>query len=352
MFARCLRAGAWLVASLAVLAGLAYLYYRSLEIDQIPKANPQATVQDLDWLQRGLARGERRGKILAVVSSTARMAQGAKKAGYELTELSRAYYVFMANGYEVDIASPAGGTPPARIDADDMGEADHAFMNDKVAQARLARSLRLADVDAHAYAAVYFVGGKGAMFDFPGNPDIARIVRTVAAKGVIGAVCHGPAALAGLTLADGSSLLAGRRVAAFSNAEELFLRKDARAVLPFMLEERLRLAGARVESGPMFLERAVTDGPLVTGQNPWSTWAVAERMIAALGHRPVPRPATAEENSVRLLATYRREGLAAASAEQAATPRFDKMLLLMHALIAGMQWRVLDAFELQRLARS
>ena len=344
-----LRAGAWLLATLALLAGLAYLYYRSLGIDQIPKASPHTTTADLAWLQHGVT--ERRGRILAVVSSTATTPNGGKKAGYELSELARAYYVFVANGYQVDIASPAGGTPPARIDLDDMADADYAFLNDKPAQARLAHSLRLADVDANAYAAVYFVGGKGAMFDFPGNPDIARIVRHVAQQGVIGAVCHGPAALIDLPLADGKTLLAGKRVAAFTNAEELFLREDARQLLPFLLEERLQQAGARIDAGPMFLDRTVTDGRLVTGQNPWSTWSVAEQMVAALGHRPVPRDVTPEERSVRLLATYQRDGFAAARAEQARTPGFDKMLLLMHALIAGMQWRALDAFQLQRLAQ-
>ncbi len=335
------RAGAWLALTLLLLAASGWWAVHTLEIDKIPRADPKTTPAGLAFLNNAVR--EQRGRILAVVTSTAHMAGGQKKAGYELTELARAYYVFQANGYQVDIASPAGGNPPIVIDDEDMGQADYAFLNDAAAQAKATATMRLADVDPVRYAAVYFVGGKGAMFDFPGNKDIARIA---AAVDVVGAVCHGPAALIGLPM------LKGRHVAGFTNEEELFLNEDARTMLPFMLEERLKLEGARYSKGTMYLNHTVSDARLVTGQNPWSTWSVAEGMIAALGHKPVARAATPEEHSVRLLATYHRHGLDAARAEQATLPHFDKMLLLMHAVVAGMEWRLHDAFQLQRLARA
>lgn len=343
-----LRVGAWLGATLVLLAAGAYLYYRSLGVDQLPKANPQATVADLAFLHN--ATTQKRGRILAVVSSTGRGGPGMKRAGYELTELARAYYVFQANGYEVDIASPKGGKPPERIDLDDMGDADYAFLNDAGAQRKVADSTALARVDASRYAAVYFVGGKGAMHDLPDHPDVARIVNDIAARGVVGAVCHGPAALLGVKRADGKALLAGRRMTGFTNEEELFLMKDARTRFGFLLEERAVAEGARFVAGPKYIDNTIVDGRLVTGQNAWSTWSVAEAMVAALGHRPVARERTAEEISVRLLATYYRDGLGAARAEQAALPRFDKMLVLMHSVVAAMQWRAADAVNLQRLA--
>lgn len=350
MLHKILRAAAWLGATLAVLAALGTTYYLSLGIDKIPRANVHATVADLDFMRHRVP--EQRGKILAVVSSTARMDGGKRKAGYELSELARAYYIFQANGFEVDIASPAGGTPPVRIDLDDMGDTDYAFLNDKQAQARVAASLRLAQVDPARYVGVFFVGGKGAMFDFAGNPDIARIVGEIAARGVVGAVCHGPAALLGIKTPDGKPLLAGRRMTGFSNAEEFFMRADARAVYPFLLEDQAAREGARFTSAPLFLQNTVIDARLVTGQNPWSTWSTAEGMVGVLGYTPVPRAPSAEEISERILAAYYRDGLPGARAELAARPRFDKMLLLMHALVAGMQWRLGDAFQLQRLANT
>ncbi len=342
------RAGACLAVLLVLLAAGAYLYYRSLDLAHLPRANPQATVADLAYLNNAVT--PTRGRILAVVSSTERGGPAMKRAGYELTELARAYYVFQANGYEVDIASPQGGKPPERIDLDDMGDTDYAFLNDPAAQRKVANSITLASVDARRYAAVFFVGGKGAMHDFPDNPHLARIVRTVAEKGVLGAVCHGPAALLGVKLADGRALLAGRRMTAFTNEEELFLMKDARTRFGFLLEERALAEGARFVAGPKYIVNTVVDARLVTGQNAWSTWSVAEAMISALGHRPVARERTAEERSLQLLATYYRDGFGAARAEQAVLPHFDKMLVLMHSVVAAMQWRAADAVNLQRLA--
>lgn len=331
---------------LLVLGGWAYV--ESLDLEAEPRGNAAATAADLDFVQTGVR--EPRGRVLAVLTSTARFDQDRRKAGYELTELSRAYWVFVANGYEVDLASPAGGEPPQVLD-DGLVDADYAFLNDPVAKAKLAATIPLADVDASRYDAVYFVGGKGTMFDFPGNPHIARILRDIEPRGVIGAVCHGPAALLDVVLADGRHLLQGRRVTGFSNREELFLIEQAREAFPFLLQEALARQSAGFVEGPMYLDNTVVDGRLVTGQNPWSTWSVAEAMVRALGHEPVPREATNEEISVRLLLAYHARGLEPALALKRTQPPAGKHLLLMHALVAAMQWRLGEAWDLQRLAR-
>ena len=320
-------------------------FVRSLALHTQPLADPATTPAQLPMLQA--ARPAVRGRVLAVVTSTARV--GEVSAGLELTELSRAYYTFIANGYDVDIASPEGGRPPVRID-DELIDVDHAFLNDPDAQARLDASLPLAQVDPARYAAVYFVGGKGAMFDFPGNPDVQRLVAAVYdAGGVIGAVCHGPAALLDVTLRNGAPLLAGKRVTGFTNAEELFLIPEAREVFPFLLEDALADA-ARFEQGPMYLDYTIVDGRLVTGQNPWSTWSVAEGMVRALGHPPVAREPTREERGVAVLAAFHRDGLDAATVLRDRLGGTDKRLMLMHAVIAVMEGRPGDAYRLQQLA--
>ena len=282
-----LRATGWLAATLAVLAVLGWGYYRSLDLESIPRASPHATPENQPYLKHAVA--EKRGRILAVVSSAERGGALNKKAGYELTELSRAYYAFTVNGYEVDIASPQGGKPPARIDTDDMQDIDYAFLNDAGAQAKVSQSVPLSQVDAARYDAVYFVGGKGAMFDLPGNRDVARIVLAVAQRGVVGAVCHGPAALLGVITADGKPFVAGKRMTGFTNDEELFLDDKARARYPFLLQDRALDRGARFVAVSNYLDNTVVDGRLVTGQNAWSTWSTVEAMVKALGHEPVPR---------------------------------------------------------------
>ncbi len=342
-----MRALLSLGAALALLAALAGGFWYDLDLDGEPTPNLQAGPADLGFVS---ATVPQRGRILAVVTSTASLHNG-RRSGFELTELARAWWVFRHNGYAVDIASPLGGPPPMMRD-DDLIEADYAFLNDADAQASLQASLRLSKVDPARYDAVYFVGGKGTMLDFPGNPDIARIVRDIAPRGVIGAVCHGPAALLGIELENGQTLLQGRQVNGFSNAEELFLAEDAVARLGFLLEDALRAEAGTYVEGPMYLAHSVVDARLITGQNPWSTWAVAESMIRALGHEPLARVPTAEENSVALLQLMHRDGIEAALRAKREGPRSDKHLLLLHALIAAMQWQLGDAYALQRLARA
>lgn len=341
--------GAGILAGLGLSASAAmYGYVRSLDLDSLPVADPTTTVADIPFIREGIT--ESRGKILAVVSSTEMIGRTDKRAGYELTELSRAYYVFVANGYEVDVASPRGGEAPMVLD-DELIEADYAFLNDPIAQRKVRNTLRIDTIDASQYRAAYFVGGKGAMFDFADDEHIQRIVREIYQTGVIGALCHGPAALLNVKLSNGEFLLANRNVTGFTNAEELFLMDNARELLPYLLQDQASSVGANFVEGPMYLDNTVTDGRLVTGQNPWSTWSVAEAMVRALGHTPIARETTAEEYSVGLLALYRSRGLSAAIDEKARVPQFDKRLILMHALVAAMRGRFGEAYALQKLAR-
>jgi putative intracellular protease/amidase len=297
-----------------------------------------------------------RGKILAIVTSTGKMGESGKRTGYEFTELSRAYYVFTANGFTVDIASPDGGRPPVVIDDDDMGEFDYAFLNDPVARSKVINSTAVTSVNPAEYAAVYFVGGKGAMWDFPDNEAIQNLVREFHSKGkVIGAICHGPAALVNVKLDSGEYFLASKQVSGFSNDEELFLIPEARTIFPFLLEDRLRARGAAVQTGPSYLEQVSRDGALLTGQNPWSVWALTESMIVQLGYQPVPRKKTADEYSVQILGTYEQHGYRSARAQleflagRADTP-INYRLIAMHSLVAAMKMEPVKAMELVMIA--
>ena len=299
----------------------------------------------------------RRGRVLAVVTSADRFAGTDEPTGYELTELSRAYYVFAANGFEVDVASPQGGEPPAVLDDDDMGPFDYAFLNDPEAQAKVSNSLPTRDVDAADYEAIYFIGGKGAMFDFPDDPAVQVLAREAFESGkVVAAVCHGPAALVNVTLSDGRPLLAGRAVSGFTNEEELFLIPDAAEVFPFLLEDALAERGAEVSTGPTYLEHVVHDGTLITGQNPWSVWAMAERVVEELGYTPVPREVTPEETAVAVLLRYETEGGAAAKSYLESLPAegevsIDRHLVATHAFVAARQGRWGKAADLVGLLR-
>lgn len=313
-------------------------------------ANPQATRADLGWLPTAPA--PTRGRILAVLTSAERTLGGQGRAGFELTELSRAWWVFEAAGFEVELASPEGGEPPKVVDTDDAVDADYAFLNESRTREAIEHTLRLDAVDPARYDAVYVVGGKGAMLDLYGNAALQRILAEVYTRGgVISAVCHGPAALLGVEIAPGKTLLQGRSVTGFSNAEELFLMEDPVQRLGFLLQDALADEGEFSEA-PMYLEHVVVDGRVVTGQNPWSTWALAEATVRALGAEPVARPRSSEEHAVDLLHRLHAEGYDAARAAKPGLGPVDNRLLLMHGLIASMRGEYKRMLDLMRLARA
>lgn len=303
----------------------------------------------LDYLNSELP--EYRGKILAVVTSVGE-ANDDFEAGFEFTELARAYWVFTANGFEVDIASPLGGNPPAVMDNDDMDIYDYAFLNDPDAQQKLSNSIVLTDIEPNDYQAVYFVGGKGTMFDFPDNPDIQRITKTLyESERVVSAVCHGPAALLNVRLDDGSYLLAGKDVSGFTNEEELFIIPNASEVFPFLLEDMLEQRGGNFIAGTRYLENVVHDGKLITGQNPWSVWKVAELVVEELGYAPKYRPRTEEEHAIDVLMLYEAEGYdAAKNALSGATVKVKSLTVLTHALVAMIDFEISKGIDLVRLA--
>jgi len=342
------------VVSLAgTVVGFGYWFMSLIPTSEDLSNIKNTTIQDLPYLSENVR--PHRGKILAVVTSTSMMGNTNKKTGYELTELSRAYYVFQANGFEVEVASPLGGEPPVIIDNEDMGPFDYAFMNDPTAQRKAKNTIAIEEIEADDYSAVYFVGGKGAMFDFPQNHKIQEIVqRHYESNKVIGAVCHGPAALINVTLADGTPLLTNKTVSSFTNSEELFLIPDAPSIFPFLLQDKLIEKGASFSDGVMYLKNVVRDGNLVTGQNPWSTWTVAETMISQLGFLPKKRNRTLQENTIDILATYESQGYSQAKAEIEALyldrkMNMDRTLLAMHGIVATMQWDLGKFIDLIRL---
>jgi len=313
------------------------------------KANLKNTqVIDLPYLSQNIQ--PIRGKILAFVTSTDIMGSSTKSTGYELTELSRAYYVFTANGFEVDIASPLGGKPNAIID--DMGAFDYAFLNDSIAQYKTSHTIAAKDVVLEEYQAVFFAGGKGAMFDFPNNKAIQNLIKTYyQSNKVIGAVCHGPAALTNVILDNGKPLVKNKKVSSFTNEEELLLISDAKSIFPFLLQDKLTAQGAIFEEGIMYLEKISHDKNLITGQNPWSTWALAETMIKQLGYIPKQREITDEENAVKVLFEYEKSGTDSAKEMIKEmlilyqTP-MDRVMIAKHSIVAGMKGDIGSFFDL------
>lgn len=220
-------------------------------------------------------------KILLIVTSHDRLGTTQEPTGFWLEELAAPYQEFSAAGAQVDIASPRGGKAPADPrSVKEPSEASRAFLADPEAMKKLEHTLVLEEVK-EPYDAYFVVGGHGVMWDLAVHTPLQRLLASGYARGgVVAAVCHGPAALVGVKGSDGRPLVAGKRVAGFSNEEEVAAKLDK--VVPFALETRLRELGGRYERGPMWGSFAVRDGRLVTGQNPASSVAVAREVLAAL----------------------------------------------------------------------
>ncbi|RBQ15561.1 type 1 glutamine amidotransferase domain-containing protein [Spongiactinospora rosea] len=213
-------------------------------------------------------------RILMVLTSHDTLGSTGRKTGFYVSEAAHPWEIFTAAGHDVDVVSVAGGTPPR--DGEDAADPIQRRFLDTLGVTPAA-----ADADASAYDAIFFAGGHGTMWDFPDNPVLAGLTRDIYERdGVVGAVCHGPSALAGVTLSDGTPLVSGKRVAAFTNAEEKAV--GLTEVVPFLLADRLVSEGATHVPGPDFAAQVVADDRLVTGQNPASAQGVAEAVVEAL----------------------------------------------------------------------
>lgn len=205
---------------------------------------------------------------------------GLGSTGYYVSEAAEPWLVFTGAGHQVDLASIEGGVPP-EDGRDENNPAQQAFLGDSRVAAQLRDTPRLADVEASRYAAVFFVGGHGAMWDFPSASAVAEVGSAVyEADGIVAAVCHGPAALVNMTLSNGMALVAGKRVASFTNDEESAV--GLTDVVPFLLADRLAERGATHVAAPAFTDHVVVDGRLITGQNPQSAAAAAREVVTAL----------------------------------------------------------------------
>ncbi|WP_223788778.1 DJ-1/PfpI family protein [Marinicella meishanensis] len=268
-------------------------------------------------------------KFLMVVSGHGEN-QGKDQPGYEFDELAKAYLTFRDNGVLVDIASPQGGAVEAdQYDPEKPYNQD--FMADQQAMSQLADTKALKDLDSADYAAVFIVGGKGAMFDLPQDPSLQQIIAQVyQAGGAVGAVCHGPAALVDVKLDDGSYLVAGKKVNAFTNIEEKLFGKKWINSYDFLLEDKLKDRQAQFQSSPMMLSHVAIDQRLVTGQNPTSTVDTAQALLQSIGITPKPGNQYSDDLTLKLVAEILQGHEQAIQKYQEHKANYEPMLVGMY----------------------
>lgn len=219
--------------------------------------------------------------ILFVVTSNAVKGETGIPTGFNLAEVTHPLEKLQAAGIRVEFASPLGGAAP--LDGlEDMKDPVIAhYWADAGFRHAIANTLKLDDVDPARYSAIFFAGGHGTMWDFPDSAAAQKAIREIdAAGGIVSAVCHGPAALVNARRADGSLLVAGKRLAAFTNGEEEEVQSTH--VVPFLLESTLIERGAHHQNAANWSNNVVVDGRLITGQNPQSAASLGEALRDAL----------------------------------------------------------------------
>ncbi|TAM08337.1 MAG: type 1 glutamine amidotransferase domain-containing protein [Pusillimonas sp.] len=224
-------------------------------------------------------------KILMILTSHDQLGNTGKKTGFWLEEFAAPYYVFKDANAQITVASPHGGQPPLDPKSNDPSaqtDATRRFKDDPAAQAVLASTHKLQDVKAADFDAVFYPGGHGPLWDLAEDADsIALIEATLAAGKPVAAVCHAPGVLRHVKSADGKPLVQGKSVTGFTNTEEEAV--GLAKVVPFLVEDMLKKNGSNYSKGGDWQPYVISDGLLITGQNPASSKPAAEALLKMLG---------------------------------------------------------------------
>ena len=223
-------------------------------------------------------------QILMVLTSHDQLGTTGAKTGFWLEEFAAPYYVFKDAGATITLASVKGGQPPLDPKSDDEAsqtEATRRFKADPFTQALLARTIKLSDLPATVYDAVFYPGGHGPLWDLAENAtSIALIETTLAAGKPVAAVCHAPGVLRHPKSPDGQSVVQGKNVTGFTNTEEAAV--GLTQIVPFLVEDMLVKNGGRYTKVADWQPYVVTDGLLITGQNPASSELAAHALLTVL----------------------------------------------------------------------
>ena len=223
-------------------------------------------------------------KILIVLTSHSELGDTGKKTGFWVEEFAAPYYELADVGTEITLASPKGGQPP--IDPSSQLAAAQTkftqrFDKDEPLKKKLAHTIKLSEINAADYDAVFYPGGHGPLWDLVKDTNSIALIEAFQQQGKpMALVCHAPCALLKAKLPNGDPLIKGKKVTGFSDTEEAAVKLTK--VVPFLLEDELKKAGGHYSKGPDWGVYVQTDGLLVTGQNPASSAEAAKALLKLL----------------------------------------------------------------------
>jgi len=204
-----------------------------------------------------------------------------RKTGFWLEELAAPYYTFKDAGAEIVLASPKGGQPPLDPKSNEPSfqtDSTRRFETDAAAKAQLAATLRLDGVSQADFDTVFYPGGHGPLWDLAEDKNSIELIQSFVAAGKpVALVCHAPGILRHVTTPDGQPLVKGKKVTGFTNTEEAAV--GLTDVVPFLIEDELKAKGGLYSKGEDWATHVVSDGLLITGQNPASSAAAASLLL-------------------------------------------------------------------------
>ncbi len=220
-----------------------------------------------------------------VLTSHDQLGNTGHKTGFWLEEWAAPYYVFLDAGIEVTLASPKGGQPPIDPKSDlpeNQTPAMERFKKDDRAKKALSQTVKLGDIKAEDFDTIFYAGGHGPLWDLAESSVSIKLLESFYNSGKpIALVCHAPGVLRHVTY-KGAPIVKGKRVTGFSNSEEDAVKLTE--VVPFLVEDELKRLGGRYEKVPNWQSFAITDGRLITGQNPASSTAAAQALLKLISH--------------------------------------------------------------------
>jgi putative intracellular protease/amidase len=226
-------------------------------------------------------------KFMMVLTSHDQLGNTGRKTGFWLEELAAPYYIFKESRAEITLASPKGGRPPLDPKSNEpqfRTDLTRRFEKDAAAETQLDKTVRLDSVKQQSFDTVFYPGGHGPMWDLAEDDNSVKLIESFLAAGKpIALVCHAPGALRHVKTPDGKPLVQGKKVTGFTDGEEeeVGLTK----VVPFLVEDELINLGATFSKVKNWGVHTVTDGQLITGQNPASSGPTAKVLIEKLDEK-------------------------------------------------------------------
>jgi len=223
-------------------------------------------------------------KVLIVLTSHSELGNTGHKTGFWIEEFAAPYYTLKDAGASIVLASPKGGQPPIdpkSAEPVNQTEATHRFDADDALKSALSHTLKLSEISADDFDAVFYPGGHGPLWDLTNDNDSIKLIEAFwKSKKPVASVCHAPSVLLNVKDENGQALVKGKHVTGFTNTEEAAVQLTD--IVPFLLEDELKDKGGIYSKKADWTSYVVTDGLLITGQNPASSKEAAEKLLTLL----------------------------------------------------------------------